>query len=108
MFINPSQAPITNIRVVLPDVPFLRMQQVNEAPAQLNPGQQAPHYVQVQCLMPFLQPAKYMVEFYSGGNTPTQLPLMFPVVLTKFVTPAEIVLQQFQPLYESCQGPPKE
>jgi len=107
MFINPSQAPIGNIRVMLPDVPFMRIQQVNEAPTQLGPGQQAPHYVQVQCMQPFLQPAKYLVE-YSDGRAPAQLPFMLPAVLTKFISPAEIQLQQFRQFFESCGGPPRE
>mmetsp|Transcript_35625 Transcript_35625/g.111112 ORF Transcript_35625/g.111112 Transcript_35625/m.111112 type:complete len:1029 (+) Transcript_35625:63-3149(+) len=108
MFVNSSQEPIGNIRVMIPEVPFLRVQQVNQAPAQLGPGQQAPHYVQVQCVQPFLQPAKYLVEYVDGRGTPVQLPLMLPAVLTKFISPAEIQLQQFRQVFESCVGPPRE
>mmetsp|Transcript_8755 Transcript_8755/g.27024 ORF Transcript_8755/g.27024 Transcript_8755/m.27024 type:complete len:1015 (+) Transcript_8755:176-3220(+) len=107
MFINPSQAPIGNIRVHIPEVPYMRTQQVNEAPSQLAPGQQAPHYVQVQCMQPFLQPARYLVE-YSDGRAPAQLPFMLPAIMTKFIAPAEIQLQQFRQFYESCGGPPRE
>lgn len=109
IFSNPSQAPIGNIRVMLPEVPFMRIQQVNEAPAQLGPGQRAPHYVQVQCVQPFLQPVKYLVEYSDQRSPqPQQLTFMLPCVLTKFVSPAEIQLQQFRQFFESCGGAPRE
>mmetsp|Transcript_24803 Transcript_24803/g.53938 ORF Transcript_24803/g.53938 Transcript_24803/m.53938 type:complete len:1010 (+) Transcript_24803:366-3395(+) len=109
MFTNPGQSPIGNIRVMLPEVPFMRMQAMNEPPASLGPGQQAPHFVQVQCLRPFLQPAKYLVEYCDRpGGQPIQLPFMLPAIMTKFITPAEMPMAQFRPFFESLEGAPRE
>lgn len=60
-------------------VPFMKLQTFSEVPPSLKPGEQAvcvslprsieaQHLVQVQCLRPFLQPARYAVEFlvFSG------------------------------------------
>jgi len=109
MFINPSKDPIGNIRVMMPEVPFMRMQQFSEPPQSLGPGQQAPHHVQVQCLRPFLQPAKYLVEYCDRpGGQPIQLPFMLPCVMTKFVTPVEMQVPQFRQYFDSIAGPPRE
>lgn len=102
MFINPGKDPIGNIRVMLPEVPFMRMQQFNEPPQSLGPGQQAHHLVQVTCMRPFLQPAKYLVEYCDRpGGQPIQLPLMLPAVMTKFVTPVDMQMQQFRQYFET-------
>jgi len=109
MFINNSQAPIGNIRVTMPEVPQLRLQGFNEPPPQLGPGQRAPHYVQVQCVQPFLQPARYLVEYSDGpGRPPTQVPMMLPAVLTKYMSPAEVNMQQFREHFEGLAGAPRE
>jgi hypothetical protein len=109
MFTNQSQAPIGNIRVIMPEAPQLRLQGFNEPPPQLGPGQCMPHYVQVQCVQPFLQPARYLVEYSDGpGRPPTQLPLMLPAVLTKYMSPAEVQIQQFRQYFEGLTGPPRE
>lgn len=109
MFTNPSQEPIGNIRVGLPEVPFMRMQAMNEVPNLLGPGQQSPHYVQVQCLRPFLQPAKYFVEYReSPSSEPIQLPFMLPAIMTKFISPTEMQIQQFGQFFESYAGQPRE
>mmetsp|Transcript_56919 Transcript_56919/g.144354 ORF Transcript_56919/g.144354 Transcript_56919/m.144354 type:complete len:1007 (+) Transcript_56919:172-3192(+) len=109
MFTNPSKDPIGNIRVMMPEVPFMRMQQFSEPPQSLGPGQQAPHHVQVQCLRPFLTPAKYLVEYCDRpGGQPIQLPFMMPAVLTKFVTPVDLQVPQFRQYFDSMAGPPRE
>jgi len=109
MFINNSQAPIGNIRVTMPEAPQWRLQGVNEPPTQLGPGMRAPHYVQAQCLQPFLQPARYLVEYSEGRpGPPTQVPLMLPAVLTKYMSPAEVQIQQFRQYFEGLAGPPRE
>mmetsp|Transcript_70491 Transcript_70491/g.204298 ORF Transcript_70491/g.204298 Transcript_70491/m.204298 type:complete len:1018 (-) Transcript_70491:23-3076(-) len=109
MFMNPGQSPIGNIRVMLPEVPYMRMQQFGEPPQTLGPGQSAPHRVQVQCLRPFLQPAKYLVEYCTRpGGPPIQVPLMLPCVMTKFFTPVEMQMPQFRQYFESFAGPPRE
>lgn len=103
-FTNNSKDPITNIRVMMPEVPFMRMQQASPAPTGLQPKQQAQHHVQVQCVMPFLAPAKYLVEYVDASGR-QQLPLMLPAVLTKFITPAEVQVNQFRSAFESFGGP---
>mmetsp|Transcript_150732 Transcript_150732/g.281113 ORF Transcript_150732/g.281113 Transcript_150732/m.281113 type:complete len:1012 (-) Transcript_150732:159-3194(-) len=108
MFRNRSKEPIGNIRVMIPDCPHMRFQQANQAPAGLRPGEQAPHYVQVQCMRPFLQPAKYQVEFTEARGQVVQLPLMLPAVMTKFVSPAEMQMQQFRQYFDGLGGPPRE
>lgn len=109
MFVNPGKDPIGNIRVMMPEVPFMRLQAMNEPPPSLAPGQQAPHFVQVQCLRPFLQPARYLVEYCDRpGGQPIQLPFMLPAVMTKFMTPAEMPMQQFRQYFDSMGGPPRE
>lgn len=105
MFVNSSRETISGIQVMLPEAQGLRMQPANAAPAQLGPGQQAPHMVQVQCLRPFLQPAKYLVEYRDSRGSPVQLPLMLPAIMTKFITPAEVQLAQFRSFFESLGGP---
>jgi len=106
---NVGREPIGNIRVNIPEVPYLRTQQFNEAPTSLGPGQQAQHFLQVQCLRPFLQPCKYLVEYSeSRGGPPVQLPFMLPAVITKFVAPTEIQVQPFQQFFESLGGQPRE
>mmetsp|Transcript_170997 Transcript_170997/g.547955 ORF Transcript_170997/g.547955 Transcript_170997/m.547955 type:complete len:1015 (+) Transcript_170997:243-3287(+) len=109
MFNNPGKDPIGNIRVHLPEVPFMRLQAANEPPQSLGPGQQAPHFVQMTCLRPFLQPAKYLVEYCDRpGGQPIQLPFMLPSVLTKFITPAEMQMAQFRQYFETMAGAPRD
>jgi len=109
MFTNPGKDPIGNIRVVLPEVQTLRFQQPNAVPTSLASGQQAPHFVQVQLMRPFLQPAKYLVEYCEKpGEKPIQLSFMLPCVMTKFLTPAEMEMQQFRQYFDSFEGKPRE
>jgi hypothetical protein len=103
-----SQAPVANIRVQVPDTPFMRFKQDNQAPTILQPGQQQVHYVQLQCLRPFLNPPKYLVEFTEAHGETTQLPLMLPAVLTKFVAPAEVPMGSFRQAFENFGGPKQE
>lgn len=105
-FVNSAKAPIGNIRVQIPQVDYMRIQTFSEVPASLKPGEQASHFVQVQCLRPFLQPAKYLVEYCTApGEPPQQLPLLLPAVVTKFMTPAQVQMGQFRPFFESLTGP---
>jgi len=106
-FTNPLRAPIGNIQVYVPEVPHLRVQEFRAVPKVLGPGQTAQHLLQVHCMAPFLQPAKYQVE-YNDGQQQRQLPLMLPAVMTKFVTPAAIQVDQFHQFFESFAGPPRE
>jgi len=109
MFTNPGQSPIGNIRVMLPETPHVQMQPASEPPPTLGPGQQAPHLLQVRCMRPFLQPAKYLIEYCDRpGGAPIQVPLMLPCVMTKFITPVEMQLPQFRQYFESFAGPPRE
>ncbi|CAK8998368.1 AP-2 complex subunit alpha-2 (100 kDa coated vesicle protein C) (Adaptor protein complex AP-2 subunit alpha-2) (Adaptor-related protein complex 2 subunit alpha-2) (Alpha-adaptin C) (Alpha2-adaptin) (Clathrin assembly protein complex 2 alpha-C large chain) (Plasma membrane adaptor HA2/AP2 adaptin alpha C subunit), partial [Durusdinium trenchii] len=62
LFKNVSKGAVGNIRVMIPEVPFMKVQTFSEVPSSLKPGEQAQHLVQVQCLRPFLQPARYAVE----------------------------------------------
>eukprot|EP00931_Biecheleriopsis_adriatica_P053406 TRINITY_DN31241_c0_g1_i1.p1 TRINITY_DN31241_c0_g1~~TRINITY_DN31241_c0_g1_i1.p1 ORF type:complete len:1000 (+),score=222.72 TRINITY_DN31241_c0_g1_i1:190-3189(+) len=108
-YMNQSRDPIGNIRVQIPDVPFMKIQQFSEAPSSLRPGEQAKHLVQVQCLRPFLQPARYLVEYCTAPNAPPQqLPFMLPAVITKFIAPAEVQMQQFRQFFESLGAPGQE
>jgi len=106
MFTNPSSSGV-QIRVSLPDCPFMRFQAANEAPSQLAPGAQASHYFQCQCMRPFLQPAKYLVEYIADGQA-VQAPLMLPAVMTKFNSPAQMDVNTFMQHFESFAGPPRE
>lgn len=109
MFINPGKDTIGNIRVIIPEVPYMRFNQANEAPTQLRGGEQVHHFVQVQCMSPFLQPPKYLVEYCDRpGGQPIQLPFMLPAIMTKFVVPAQIQEQQFWEFFNTCAGPPRE
>lgn len=107
-FVNNSNAPIDALRVMCPEVPFLRMN-ASSAPSKLRPGEQQQHYLQVQCMQPFLQPPRYLVEFYAAGDSkPTQLPLMLPCTLTKFIVPAELQPQYFISYFQELNGPGQE
>eukprot|EP00928_Gymnodinium_smaydae_P096151 TRINITY_DN8435_c0_g4_i1.p1 TRINITY_DN8435_c0_g4~~TRINITY_DN8435_c0_g4_i1.p1 ORF type:complete len:1022 (+),score=242.96 TRINITY_DN8435_c0_g4_i1:348-3413(+) len=108
LFVNAAREPITNIRVRLPKVPYLHMQQFSEAPANLAPQQQAQHHIQVQCMQPFLQPARYLVEYIDSQRGPQQVALMLPAVMSKFITPAEVQVQQFRSVFESFGNPEQE
>lgn len=108
MFQNKSKEPIGNIRVMIPDSPQMRHSQANQAPTSLRPGEQAMHYLQVQCMRPFLQPMRYQVEFAESRGQVVQLPLMLPAVMTKFVTPAEMAMPQFRQYFDGLAGPPRE
>eukprot|EP00401_Gymnodinium_catenatum_P024410 CAMPEP_0117477656 /NCGR_PEP_ID=MMETSP0784-20121206/10936_1 /TAXON_ID=39447 /ORGANISM="" /LENGTH=852 /DNA_ID=CAMNT_0005271967 /DNA_START=145 /DNA_END=2699 /DNA_ORIENTATION=+ len=63
LFSNASQEPIQKMRVMVPEVPFMRSQSFSEAPTSLGPNAQAQHLLQVQLIRPFLQPAPYRVEY---------------------------------------------
>ncbi|CAE7435900.1 ALPHA-ADR [Symbiodinium sp. CCMP2592] len=105
-FVNSAKAPIGNIRVQIPQVDYMRIQTFSEVPTSLKPGEQASHFVQVQCMRPFLQPCKYLVEYCTApGAPPQQLPLLLPAVVTKFMTPAQVQMGQFRPFFESLTGP---
>mmetsp|Transcript_39540 Transcript_39540/g.62810 ORF Transcript_39540/g.62810 Transcript_39540/m.62810 type:complete len:980 (+) Transcript_39540:99-3038(+) len=101
-------ASVANIRVQLPDTPFMRFKQDNQPPTMLMPGQSHVHTFQLQCLRPFLQPAKYLVEYTEAHGPVTQLPLNLPAVLTKFVVPAEVPMPAFRQMFESFGGPKQE
>lgn len=109
-YINNSREPINQIRVHMPEVPFMRCHTHTEAPTSLQPGQQGQHLVQVQCMRPFLTPVRYNVEYLigQGGGGPVQLPFMLSAIITKFITPAEIQLEQFKSYFESLAGAPRE
>uniref|UniRef100_A0A6U8XFP0 AP-2 complex subunit alpha n=1 Tax=Zooxanthella nutricula TaxID=1333877 RepID=A0A6U8XFP0_9DINO len=109
MFINPGKDHIGNIRVLIPEVPYLKVQEFQAPPATLAPGQQAHHLVQVTCMRPFLQPAKYNVEYCDRpGGQPIKLPLLMPAVMTKFTTPAQLAMPQFRQHYEGFSGQGQE
>merc|ERR1712176_522334 len=94
---------------MIPEVPYLISRSHNEAPTSLAPGQQVAHLVEVQCMRPFLHPAKYLVEYCEQpGQPPIQLPFMLPAILTKFISPAEMPMQQFRHFFENFAGPPRE
>jgi len=109
-FSNKSREAIGNIRVILADAPFMRFRQASQPPSSLQSGQTAEHLVEAQCLAPFLQPAKYLVEYVEGGHNgqTRQLPLMLPAILTKFVAPTELPMPQFMHYFEEMAGPPRE
>lgn len=107
-FTNSASTPIDRIMIHIPEVPFLRIE-ASEAPQQLNPGESKMHVLQLECLQPFLQPPKYMVQFTMAGQSqPTQLPLTLPTILTKFMMPVDLTTQQFVQHYEGMQGPQRE
>lgn len=101
-------ASVGNIRVQLPDTPFMRFKQDNQPPSMLMPGQTQVHTFQFQCLRPFLQPAKYLVEYTEAQGPVTQLPLNLPAVMTKFIVPAEVPMPAFRQMFESFGGPKQE
>lgn len=109
LFKNTSKGAIGNIRVQIPEVAFMKAQTFSEVPSSMKPGEQAQHLVQVQCLRPFLQPARYAVEYCTApGEPPQQVPLLLPAVVTKFISPAEVQPAQFMPFFESLAGQPRE
>lgn len=109
LFKNNSKGAIGNIRVQIPEVPFMKVQTFSEVPPSMKPGEQAQHLVQVQCLRPFLQPARYAVEYCTAPGEPAQkVPLLLPAVVTKFISPAEVQPPQFMPFFESLAGQPRE
>jgi len=107
MFTNQSNEPLINFHVRFQEVPFLRTQQVGEPFVALKPRENRPVYMEVQCLRPFLAPAEFKVE-YSEGNAPVSQRLMLPAVMTKFMTPAVVPMDQFREVFESYGGPPRE
>lgn len=100
--------PISNIRAMVSEVPHMRFKQDNQAPTSLRPGQQEVHYLQVQCLRPFLQPANYLVEYTDSRGKLERLPLMLPAVMTKFCVPAEMQMDPFRQHFEGFSGPNQE
>lgn len=108
LFRNTSSQPLNGIRVQIPDAGALRFHQDNPAPSGVPPGGTAQQVVQVQCLRPFLNPAKYLLEYSDGRGQPTRVPLMLPCVMTKFIIPQEVGLEQYRPYFESLSGPPRE
>lgn len=108
LFQNRASAPISNIRVMLPEVPFMRFHQGNEAPSGLKPGEQVVQTIQCQCLAPFLNPAKYLVEYTDDRGQVQRLPLLLPCIMTKFISSQEMQLQLFRQYFESISGSPKE
>lgn len=100
--------PLSNIRVNIPELPHVRVKQDNQAPANLRPGQQEVHTLQVQCLRPFLQPLSYLVEYGDSRGKASRLPLMLPCVLTKFIAPAEMPLGLFRQHFEGFGGQGQE
>eukprot|EP00929_Paragymnodinium_shiwhaense_P095003 TRINITY_DN5592_c0_g1_i1.p1 TRINITY_DN5592_c0_g1~~TRINITY_DN5592_c0_g1_i1.p1 ORF type:complete len:1029 (+),score=310.58 TRINITY_DN5592_c0_g1_i1:263-3349(+) len=105
LFQNRGKEPISNMRVMLPDADFMRARQHSQLQSAVNPGQQAEHHVEVQIVKPFLQPMRYLVEYQDGSRGIQQVTLMLPAIMTKFVSPAEISMEQFRPFFESLTGP---
>eukprot|EP00927_Polykrikos_kofoidii_P066103 TRINITY_DN61764_c0_g1_i1.p1 TRINITY_DN61764_c0_g1~~TRINITY_DN61764_c0_g1_i1.p1 ORF type:complete len:1014 (+),score=195.45 TRINITY_DN61764_c0_g1_i1:148-3189(+) len=108
LFANQGREQITGLRVMIPPQDFMRSQAFSEVQPVLAPGQQGTHLVQVQILRPFFQPLRYLVEYTDGSRGLQQVGLMLPAILTKFVTPAEIQVDQFQSFFEGLAGPQKE
>jgi len=104
-----SKEPVSNIRVTLQDTPHLRFKQDSQAPRAVSPGESHVHTIQLQCLQPFLPPARYLLEYVDAKGQIEQLPLMLPAVFTKFVTPVQgMPMQTFRQHYESFNGPGQE
>jgi len=103
LYRNVGSDPVTSIRVQLPEVPYMRFNQANQAPAQLRPGESQQHYVQVQCMRPFLEPARYIVEYHGGGQ-PGQQMLMLPAIMTKFVMPTQLAMPQYRQFFEKFEA----
>jgi len=90
---NLTDETIKDLRITIPDVSALKIQS-SEVPTKLEPKEAAMQYLQVDCIEPFLQPAKYLVQFRIGTQSPIQLPLTLPIIMTKFMTPADMPYSQ--------------
>eukprot|EP00811_Abedinium_folium_P007046 NODE_164_length_3484_cov_7.370569.p1 GENE.NODE_164_length_3484_cov_7.370569~~NODE_164_length_3484_cov_7.370569.p1 ORF type:complete len:1045 (-),score=321.61 NODE_164_length_3484_cov_7.370569:188-3322(-) len=108
MLMNRSQAPLRNITITAPDMPFMRFQ-APEPTATLRPDEQAFQTLQFQCMAPFSQPATLCVKFWENtANSPMTLMLALPAIMTKFIVPAELNMQQFMQYFVMMEGPPRE
>eukprot|EP00397_Hematodinium_sp_SG-2012_P002517 GEMP01002524.1.p1 GENE.GEMP01002524.1~~GEMP01002524.1.p1 ORF type:complete len:950 (+),score=180.35 GEMP01002524.1:203-3052(+) len=99
---NKSDSTISDLQVNIPNTDALRMQ-VSSAPTSLTAKQAGFQYLQVDCLAPFLQPAKYHIKFTIDGRN-QQLPLTLPIILSKFFMPALLTEVQMQQYFTSLQA----
>jgi len=101
---NSSSEPITDLHISIPEISALKIQS-SEVPTKLAPKEAAMQYLQVDCLAPFLQPAKYLVKFnIASAQSPVALPLTLPIIMTKFMTAAEMPAAQMVQYFGGMQA----
>ncbi|CEM38603.1 unnamed protein product [Vitrella brassicaformis CCMP3155] len=97
--------------VTISEAPFMR-HQASKPPDVLRPGETYTHQVMVDCLQPYLNPPKYIVNCVlqtpQGPPSNQNLPFTLPVCLTKFFSPASLSAEQFTSYWESMSGPGRE
>ncbi|CAM9208170.1 unnamed protein product [Scytosiphon promiscuus] len=103
---NLAGAPLTDLRVDIPTVPYLRSQ-IGQGPPALDVGGKAQQVVMCECLQPFSDAPPLTVSFVSEGR-PFSLDLALPLSVCSFIEPLQLVGDDFSRRWEMLGNASKE
>jgi len=104
---NASQSPLNNIQVVFPPHPGLVIQAQDPAP-QLGPGLQMNQAIMATCQQEFKDPPYMIINFVTATGQPVSIPLLLPVIATKFMETLVLNKDDFFSRWKGISGPPLE
>eukprot|EP00922_Rhytidocystis_sp_ex-Travisia-forbesii_P038543 GHVS01057395.1.p1 GENE.GHVS01057395.1~~GHVS01057395.1.p1 ORF type:complete len:1018 (+),score=123.86 GHVS01057395.1:165-3218(+) len=112
-FTNRSEKAVVAVQsVTIQELPAVRVRTAaGQMPTglSLSPGAVCTHQLQVIAMQPFLNPPRYLVVAAITTNAGTEalrLPFSLPIVLSKFIVPANLSSEVFQKFWAQLEGQP--
>ncbi|KAF0715417.1 Aste57867_3367 [Aphanomyces stellatus] len=103
---NKSSQSLTNLGVVIKQVPYFRTQ-VEDVAKELAPKQQLKQQIMVECMQPFVHPAELVIN-YTLGSQPSSFELKLPCVATNFLEPVKLGADDFNKRWGALEGQGRE
>jgi len=105
-FKNKSTTPLSNFQAAIKNVPYLKTQ-VQNAPTEIQIGDQATQMVLVECIQPFDEVPEIKLSFIAG-STSFGYPLRLPLVVSSFFEPVSLGKDDFIARWQKLDGQERE
>lgn len=105
-FKNKTDAPMANLVVTMPEVPYLRVR-AEPVPTDLAPQASAQYQIMAECMQPYDVAPELTVSFDSAGRSHLY-PLRLPTVATCFVEPVSLGRDDFLQRWGALEGHNRE